>query len=494
MARLLFPSSAESVTCMRCGNSILSDAETCPHCGADHGSARASGQAATIPNGLRLFAARRASLATPSPYPSLPEEAEFAGTGEQRWDNSKSVTLGAVMLALIAGGVIYSQSGDREGTKTETPAGHSAYGAIDMKAARDSSAPVIHPVAPAAAIAAAGAPAKPAPAAVAAAPTVDSTARAPATSAAAIDNLQAARDAIERGDLTTARRRFSKIPAAQMSAGNIQRTQSELASLERTRDNLLQMARGCEATGSWICVRQNARDVLAIDASNVEAQTLVEHAITRSGWLNKTAPATARATSKSGVTASLAAAPVSASPPPSPARKVVSVPSAPLRPIPVMPATVVTSTQAAPIASDSTRVSTGSHAPLTSSGYIAAPQAAPSASTFIAMPDGPETPVARAASPATPATHDQIAPVTEAVPVRANVTPPSATMIPATPVTTSPAPVSVTRTLASGDNTQNTVQPKTPVRNTTDPDAEERAILESGWTKGQSSKQRPPPQ
>ncbi|KQR74251.1 hypothetical protein ASG35_20975 [Burkholderia sp. Leaf177] len=496
MARLLFPSSAESVTCLRCGNSILSDAETCPHCGADHGGVRTSGQAEGIPNGLRLFAARRASMATPSPYPSVPEEAEFAGTGEQRWDNSKSVTLGAVMLALIAGGVIYSQSGDRDGTKAETPAGHSAYGAIDMKAARAVTAPA--PVVQPAAIAAA----QPAPAPVSAAPAVDTSARVPATSAAAIDNLQAARDAIERADLTTARRRFSKIPAAQLSAGNMQRTQSELANLERTRDNLLQMARSCEATGSWICVRQNARDVLAIDASNVEAQTLVEHAITRSGWLNKTAPPTARATPKSSVPTPLAATPASPSPSPSSsARKVVSVPSAPLRPIPVMPATVATSTQAAPVASDSTRVSTGSHAPLTSAGDIAAPQAAVSASTstssFIPMPDGPETPVARAASPATPAVRTpslDTQPVTEAVPVRANVSPPSATMIPASQVATNPAPVIVTRTLAAGDNSPNTVQPKTPVRSTTDADAEERAILESGWSKGQSSKQRQTPQ
>ncbi|KLU27506.1 hypothetical protein EOS_04005, partial [Caballeronia mineralivorans PML1(12)] len=113
--------------------------------------------------------------------------------------------------------------------------------------------------------------------------------------ASATDNLQAARDAIQRGDLTTARRRFSKIPASQLTTGNVQRTQAELTGLERQRDEMLQTARGCEATGSWLCVRQNARDVLTIDASNAEAQTLVEHAIARSGWLNNNAAATTAA-------------------------------------------------------------------------------------------------------------------------------------------------------------------------------------------------------
>jgi hypothetical protein len=473
MARLLFPSSAESVTCMRCGNSIPGDAETCPHCGADHGGSRVGGRTSALGSGLRLpFAPRRGSMAASSPYPSLPEEAEFVGTSEQRWDNSKTVTLGAVMLALIAGGVIYSQSSEREGAAPETPAGQSAYGAIDMKAALGAAAPVSQ--------SAAATPGKPAAAVqtpVDATPNVvETTARVPATSAAVIDNLQAARDAIDRGDLTTARRRFSKIPAVQTGASNIQRTLSELVSLERTRDNLLQMARGCEATGSWTCVRQNARDVLAVDASNLEAQTLVEHAIARSGWLNKTPPVTAHVAPKSNGPASLATASA-------PVRRGMPVPAAQSRSLPLMPA----ATESAPVASDSTPVATGSHAPLTSSsGSFAAPQAAAtSTSTFNPMPDSPETPVA----------HDRTTPVTEAVPVRATVVQPSATVLPATPaVMTTPAPAAVTRTGVSGDNVQNAAQPKIIARNTMDADAEERAILESGWAKVQSSKQRPPSQ
>ena len=144
MARLFFPTSADSVTCKRCGNDIPSDADTCPHCGADHGPGFGAAKTAALTTGLRLpFGPRREALNIPSPYPSVPEESELAGTGEQRWDMSKTITLGAVALALVAGGVIYSQHGSNSGddtTRSELPAGHSAYGAIDMKTAHDAPA------------------------------------------------------------------------------------------------------------------------------------------------------------------------------------------------------------------------------------------------------------------------------------------------------------------------------------------------------------------
>ena len=218
---------------------------------------------------------------------------------------SKTVTLGAVALALVAGGVIYSQHGSSSGddaTRSEPPAGHSAYGAIDMKTAHDTPAPAARACGAPGQVRGAplppgrrkrrqrppSPPAKPC-------PPIPPPRRGAAALASATDNLQAARDAIARGDLTTARRRFSKIPASQLSAANVQRTQADLVGLEHARDQMLQTARDCEATGSWLCVRQSARDVLTIDASNVEAQTLVEHAIARSGWLNKPAPATTAA-------------------------------------------------------------------------------------------------------------------------------------------------------------------------------------------------------
>ncbi len=533
MARLFFPSAASTVTCRRCGNSVSTDADTCPHCGADHGGTFGARKTATFAAGLRLpFVARREAVGTPSPYPSLPEEAELAGTGEQRWDTTKTITLGAVMLALIAGGVIYSQYGENDATHPETPAGHSAYGAIDMKPARDTSAPAAGQVARQAPVTAA--PSTAARDALPADTTIHTVPALPGT----VDNLQAAREAIDRGDLTTARRRFSKIPAAQMYAANVQRTQAELTILERTRDGLLLAAHGCEATGSWLCVRQNARDVLAIDASNAEAQALVEHAITRSGWLNKPPATTAHAaprpnattplaspTAPAFVAGSRAAAAPAPAPTPAPARRSAAVsvpaPATHMRPIPVMPAPApaVVATKTAPVASDATRVDTGSHAPLTSSTY----NAANSAPGFVPMPDGPAAmpntaapAVAHAPTPAEPAPSHAAAtqapgdasqtplvrspaPIIEAAPVRTVAVPQGAAAtgtqdLPAPQASTRSSSPTATRTLASGDNAANGTQPKAPAYNAADTDAEERAILESGWKKSPSSKPRSPSQ
>jgi len=87
-----------------------------------------------------------------------------------------------------------------------------------------------------------------------------------------------------------------------------------------------------------------------------------------------------------------------------------------------------------------------------------------------------------------------LAPISEAVPVRAGIVSP--------PVEANGAPASVQsgtrppsptarRAVASGDNA---AQPRAPGFNASNPDDEERAILESGWTKSQSSAQRPTPQ
>jgi len=570
MARLFFPSSSDSVTCKRCGNDIPSDADTCPHCGADHGPSFGAAKTAALPTGLRLpFGARREALNIPSPYPSVPEESELAGAGEQRWDMSKTVTLGAVALALVAGGIIYSQHGSSgdDATRSELPAGHSAYGAIDMKGApglAGAAAPTAPPSRSAAAAAAAAMIARQAQTAAApsvaareALPADTASSRAAAGLASATDNLQAARDAVARGDLTTARRRFSKIPASQLSAANVQRTQADLTGLEHARDEMLQVARGCEATGSWLCVRQNARDVLTIDASNVEAQTLVEHAIARSGWLSKTPPATTAAhgaphnNAQTAAAAPAAPAPmfvpgprVAAAPPPvsihrptvavsaaQHARAVAAmgVPTPIATPAPAAP--VVVTTMRSPVAPqpvpEPTRIGTGSQAPLTSPSYSPPPtlqQAAPPrppVPAFVPMPDGPDVANATApvrSAPATaaarapaqpepePAAATQVpgntaspslhplAPISEAVPVRAGIVSP--------PVEANGAPASVQsgtrppsptarRAVASGDNA---AQPRAPGFNASNPDDEERAILESGWTKSQSSAQRPTPQ
>jgi hypothetical protein len=117
------------------------------------------------------------------------------------------------------------------------------------------------------------------------------------------------------------------------------------------------------------------------------------------------------------------------------------------------------------------------------------------------MPDGPETAPVGAATPNAPAPAPVPAPIPapiiEAVPVRAVAAPQAAAAtntpeIPTPQTSTRPSSPTAPRTLASGDNAASAEQPKAPAYNTTNTDAEERAILESGWNKNQSSKQRPP--
>ena len=559
MARLFFPTSRDTVTCKRCGNDIPGDADTCPHCGADHGPSFGAAKTVAFSTGLRLpFGARREALNIPSPFPSVSEASEPAGAGEQRWETSKIVTLGAVAVALVAGGIIYSQhggSGD-DTPRSEPPAKHSAYGAIDMKPAQGTPAPAVT-AAPmdalarsAAAVRQAQTAATPSVAARETLPT-EPSGRSSAALANPADNLLAARDAIARGDLTTARKRFSKIPASQLSTANSQRTLADLTGLEHTRDEMLQVARGCESTGSWLCVLQNARDVLAIDTGNVEAQKFVEHAISRSGWLNTTAPATTTAhapprnKTQTAAVAPAAPAPVAAPgprvaatvaatlPPASTHRPTAAVSAAeharavaamrvptPIRtPVPVAPAApVVATTKRAPATSQTVpepaRLGTGSQAQLTSSPYPPSPQQAapprPPAPAFVPMPDGtdamPATAPVRSAATATqvpgdttslPVVTRPLAPVSEAVPVRAGVVSPrvAANGPPASvqSMTRQPSPT-VRRTLASGDNAASAAQPRAPAFNASNPDDEERAILESGWSKKPSSAQRSTPQ
>ncbi|MFT4507751.1 hypothetical protein [Caballeronia sp. 15711] len=538
MAHLFFPTSADSVTCKRCGNDIPSDADMCPHCGADHGPVGPDSSAAkttALSTNLRLpFGARREVLNVSPPYPSMTDESRLAGTGEPRWDVSRTITLGAVALVLVAGGVIYSQRGSSRvdtATHSETPAEHSAYGVIDMKTAHDTPAPTAPPARSAAAATAmttrqAQTAAAPSVAAREALPT-DTSSRAATPLASATDNLQAARDAITRGDLTTARRRFSKIPASQLSAANVQQTQADLTSLEHARDEMLRAAHSCEAIGSWLCVRQNARVVLTIDASNAEAQTLVEHAIARSGWLNKPAPAPATTAAHGGHHNNANTAAVTPAPMDAPAPRVaatvapasthkpaVSVSAAeharavaamgvptpiqtPLAAAPVAPTVVTTkrSPVAARAAPEAARVSTGSQAPLTSAatGTPLLQEAAPSRSAapaFVPMPDGPDAMPATALVGNPPATAAQIpsdtasptstrplAPVSEAAPVRAGIVSPP-----------------VARTAASGRNLTSAAPMHVPAFNSTNADEEERAILESGWSKSPSPAQRSTPQ
>jgi hypothetical protein len=492
MARPFFSTTTGSVTCPRCGNFIASDTETCMHCGADLGHAR-DDEGPSLASSLRLpFTARRYG-ALSSPYPSLAEASEV-GHRRHRKDVSKAIVIGGVALVLITGGVIYyAQRGDSD-ADTQAATGQSVFGPIDAKLARDS-APT-KPVAGTAAVLPAPTPLPtrtqpprtafqpvPQPTATAASRTPAPAPAAPSrdtTQASTIDNLQAARDAIERGDLVTARRRFSKIPASQLEAGNVQRTQAELIRLEHARDDSLQFARACAATESWSCARQNARDVLAIDASNAEAQALVESSIERSGWLNPPRPAPTH--SAAPRTAVATAGPSQAS------NRTAAPPRA--RAAAAQPPLI---TRQPPL-TDSAGGTRGTRGAQGARGTHAA--------TTLAPPDVAQgvqrQPVAQQIAPvpvqATPVQAAQaIQPAQAVMPQAATAPAPVTAAVPpaATPASIQPAPSSLPATVA--DNPSASVH-KHSSFDAANPDDRERAILENGWTKNRPPDQPPPSQ
>jgi hypothetical protein len=498
MTRLFFPTATDSVTCPRCGNSTTSDAGTCSHCGADLGSPALAREAGpSLAASLRATFASRRREALNAPYPSLPEASDISH-GEQRWDVSKTVVAGGAVVALVVGGLIYMQHGENGASRVEPSAGQSASGTIDAKPLVSRSAARPREAMVAAAPSAAVTPA------VSPAPQVAPSREAALSGGSVTDNLQATRDAIDRGDLTTARRRFSKIPIGQQDAGNVQRTQAELVSLERARDDSLRLARACEATGSWTCVRQNARDVLAIDASNAEAQTLVEHAIASSGWLSPPTHPSHAGTPRAAVTAPVAAVatpranpsaavPVAAPPRLATPTRTIVAPSRPHQAaapnaLATDASTPMPATTRAPLSTDGAPVTTGSHAVMSSPAEsaetvpTAARQPPPAAAALLtSTPAEPVRTVAPQAAAASLPSTPSYQPVAD-TPRADTATMPAPAPIRAAAME-SPAPAAVQApmtTRASSFDTGNA-------------DERERAIKEHGW-KNQPATPPSPPQ
>lgn len=495
MTRLFFPTTASSVTCPRCGNTTAEDADTCSHCGADLGTpglARDAGP--SLANSLRLSFSRRREALSAS-YPSLPEASDLSH-GEQRWDRSKTLIAGGAVVAMVVGGLIYLQHGDNGVGRAEIAAGQSVSGTIDAKplASHAAAQPRNAAVAAAPSAAAPRAVSPAVSAVISPTPQVASPREAAPLNGSVADNLQATREAIDHGDLTTARRRFSKIPLAQQDAANVQRTQAELVSLERARDDSLRLARACEATGSWTCVRQNARDVLAIDASNVEAQTLVEHAIESSGWLNQPTHPARVAGPRTGITApARAATPVAAIPAPraTPSAAVPARIAAPTRTIVAVsqarPAAARSQNSAnpqastsptppaiapAPLSTDGAPVATGSHTALSSTAepVESAPPAARQPSSMPPLPTSTPPDAARAVPPQTSAAPYQAVADTPRADTASTSAPVRAAAV------DSPAPV-----IAPPASAQAPVTARAPSFDSGNADERERAIKEYGW-------------
>ncbi|WP_377681461.1 zinc ribbon domain-containing protein [Paraburkholderia rhizosphaerae] len=105
------------------------------------------------------------------------------------------------------------------------------------------------------------------------------------------DTLRAARASLQDNNLSDARAAANAALARDPDNGDARALQRDIAAREQRRDNALQSADQCASQRAWACVQKQASDALAIDASSLHAQSLLERAILSTGWTPLTAPA-----------------------------------------------------------------------------------------------------------------------------------------------------------------------------------------------------------
>ncbi|GAB7524417.1 hypothetical protein PBS_34040 [Paraburkholderia sp. 2C] len=250
------------------------------------------------------------------------------------------------------------------------------------------------------------------------------------------DSLRAARASLARNNLADAKAATNAALAREADNEDARDLQRDIAAREQRRDAALQGADRCASERAWGCVQRQASDALAIDSSSLLAQSLLERAILSTGWTPLTPPKSSTA----GAAASGAQA-ATAAPLPRGASNVR------------LPSSQDWGTAAA-TAKDGAASATPPPLPRMSSAPANAPNSAPNS----APTSAPTTAPANAPTNAT-ATATTGAPTT--APSAAN----RSTSPPATAAASQPA----------------TASTATPASNGNSPDAQERAIRQSGW-------------
>jgi hypothetical protein len=98
-----------------------------------------------------------------------------------------------------------------------------------------------------------------------------------------LGNLDAARSAMVRGELSAARARLAMLPSGQDQRIDVRQITNELIQRELARDAALGLARACDKAGDMPCVLRAAGDALASDVSDSEAREMLLRAVARTG-------------------------------------------------------------------------------------------------------------------------------------------------------------------------------------------------------------------
>jgi len=240
--------------CPVCGNLLASPDASCPRCKANPAAVSAAEAPSREATPKEMFPERvyekRAPVDSPCPSMSEPETSACAATSR----TGRHIKLaGAALIALSAliAGASYIYYG-------------SAY---DKHEAKPGTAPLAQNGLPEAAQPGG----------------IDAPVSAKKPAIDVMGTIDAARSAMVRGELNTARKQLAMLPPGENQRSDVQRITDELVQREHARDSALGLARACEKAGDVPCVLRSAGDALASDISDSEARAMLLRAVTQTG-------------------------------------------------------------------------------------------------------------------------------------------------------------------------------------------------------------------
>jgi len=325
------PGQSFPTPCKRCGGALYPPDDTCPWCGASHAVAygvrlKASGQRlppdnpdAPASDVTQSATAHSGDAQSAHLLPLVQPDTPIAPLSMPvplwksfgKWLFTKGVILVVLLGALGYGGYMFFGDHSTD-SATDEPAAKTATGTIvpiepssEANAQRSvasvaptpSSRPANHVTLPVA-------PASPTAAPVVLPPLPP---RVVVKHRDVPESLLAARTGLQANDLTGAQSALAEVLAAQPDNADARLMQQDLLQREAKRDNALRIANACAAQRQWGCVRRNASDALAIDATSPAAKSVLENAIVQTGWNTPAAP-TARGGAQANIPATVARA------------------------------------------------------------------------------------------------------------------------------------------------------------------------------------------
>jgi hypothetical protein len=255
MTDFTVPAAENADDCPVCGNPLTSPDVACPRCHAKPATAAPAAAEPPAPEAAPkdTFSDRFAGKRTPvdSPYPSF-SEPETTDQGSKGQAGRRLKLAGAALIALIGlvAGASYLNHGSSPYNQEAKPVTAALATSLPEPALQGK---------------------------------INSPISAKNTSLDVMGTIDAARSAMVRGELNTARRQLAMLPSSQDQRSDVRRIADELNQREHERDSALGLARACEKARDMPCVLRSAGDALASDVSNSEARDMLLRAVTQSG-------------------------------------------------------------------------------------------------------------------------------------------------------------------------------------------------------------------